>query len=73
MPRYAISDIHGCAATFRTALKTIAFSQKDELFLLGDYIDRGPDSMGVLEHIWTLQATGYEVTCLRGNHEQMLI
>lgn len=73
MSRYAISDIHGCAATFRAALKTISFSKKDELFLLGDYIDRGPDSMGVLEHIWQLQASGHEVTCLRGNHEQMLI
>lgn len=73
MPRYAISDIHGCAKTFRAALQSINFNKEDELFLLGDYIDRGPDSMGVLEHIWQLQASGHELTCLRGNHEQMLI
>ncbi|OAV46086.1 metallophosphoesterase family protein [Lewinella sp. 4G2] len=73
MPRYAISDIHGCAKTFQLALDRINLQKTDELFLLGDYIDRGPDSLGVLEIIWRLEEEGYLVTCLRGNHEQMLI
>ncbi len=73
MPRYAITDIHGCSFTFHRLLKEIGFSRQDELFLLGDYIDRGPDSKGVLQHIWKLQGEGYRVHCLRGNHEQMLI
>ena len=71
--RYAISDIHGCTKTFKFALNAIGLTKEDELFLLGDYIDRGPDSLGVLEHIWWLEENGYNVTCLRGNHEQMLL
>lgn len=73
MPRYAISDIHGCAKTFKALLEKINFTQQDKLFLLGDYIDRGPDSRGVIDHIWKLQSEGYQVHCLRGNHEQMLL
>jgi len=73
MPRYAISDIHGCAKTFKKLLKKINLTKQDELFLLGDYIDRGPDSRGVIDYIWELQKEGFQVHCLRGNHEQMLI
>lgn len=71
--RYAISDIHGCPKTFRLALERINFSHDDELFLLGDYVDRGPDSMGAIEAIWELEKAGYQMTCLRGNHEQMFL
>jgi len=73
MRRFAISDIHGCAKTFKALLQRIAFSKEDILFLLGDYIDRGPDSRGVIDHIWELQEDGFTVHCLRGNHEQMLL
>ena len=71
--RYAITDIHGCNETFRRLLADINFGPDDELFLLGDYIDRGPDSMGTLETIWKMIDQGLNVVCLRGNHEQMLI
>lgn len=71
--RYAISDIHGCANTFRRALDLIDLQPEDELFLLGDYIDRGPDSLGVLQTIWQLEADGQRVKCLMGNHEEMYI
>lgn len=73
MARYAISDIHGCAKTFEALLDRIHFSTADQLFLLGDYIDRGPDSKGVIDKIWALEKEGYETACLQGNHEQMLI
>lgn len=73
MPRYAISDIHGCLKTFKKLLDQIDFSKTDELFLLGDYIDRGPDSKGLIDHIWWLQKEGYQVHCLKGNHEQMML
>lgn len=73
MNRYAISDIHGCVKTFENLLKRLAFSKDDVLYLLGDYIDRGPDSKGVIDHIIRLKADGYQVHCLRGNHEQMLL
>jgi len=51
MKKFAISDIHGCAKTFKALLKKINFSKEDELYLLGDYIDRGPDSKGVIDYI----------------------
>lgn len=73
MKKFAISDIHGCAKTFKALLDRISFSQEDELYLLGDYVDRGPDSRGVIDHIWHLQETGHTVHCLCGNHEQMFL
>ncbi len=71
--RYTISDIHGCPKTFRLALSEINLQPTDELFLLGDYIDRGPDSLGVLEMIWDLEDSGQNLVCLRGNHEEMVL
>ncbi len=73
MKKYVISDIHGCAKTFKALLDKISLSPKDELYLLGDYIDRGPDSKGVIDYIWHLEETGHTVHCLRGNHEQMFL
>jgi len=73
MRRFAISDIHGCLKSFEALLKHIIFTKKDELYILGDYIDRGPDSKGVIDKIWSLQESGHTVHCLRGNHEQMLL
>jgi serine/threonine protein phosphatase 1 len=71
--RFAISDLHGCSRTFRALIDRIALTQADELYLLGDYIDRGPDSRGVIDTIWQLQRDGYTVRCLRGNHEELLL
>lgn len=73
MRKFAISDIHGCLKTFEALLDEIQFSTSDELYILGDYIDRGPDSKGVIDLIWKLEQEGYHVRCLRGNHEQMLL
>jgi len=69
----AISDIHGCLNTFKAILQKIDYTKKDQLFLVGDFIDRGPNSKGVIDHIWHLQNQGYTITCLKGNHEQMLL
>jgi len=73
MRKFAISDIHGCAVTFEALLEKIQFTPEDELYLLGDYIDRGPDSKGVIDDIWRLQDKGYQIQCLRGNHEQLML
>ena len=54
-------------------LDRIAFTTQDELYLLGDYVDPGPDGKGVIDRIWQLQREGYTVHCLRGNHEEMLL
>lgn len=73
MSRYAISDIHGCAQTFKQLVQQINLTKNDELFLLGDYIDRGPDSKGVIDFIWELEEQGFTVHCLSGNHERMFL
>ncbi|RMF28664.1 MAG: serine/threonine protein phosphatase [Bacteroidetes bacterium] len=59
--------------TLMALLQKIGFTRQDELFLLGDYIDRGPDSAGVLDSIFMLLDSGYRVHCLLGNHEQALL
>lgn len=71
--RYAISDIHGCCQTFKALINQLHLDKQDELYLLGDYIDRGPDSKGVIDHILHLREEGYTVHALRGNHEQLMI
>lgn len=74
MPRYAITDIHGCAATFRALLhEQLRVGPGDELYLLGDYINKGPDSRGVLDEILRLRRRGQHVVALRGNHDQQLL
>ena len=72
--RYAISDIHGCFKTFRSLVEdVISLSKFDYLFLLGDYVDRGPSSQAVLDYILDLMDQGYSIFPLRGNHEQSLL
>lgn len=71
--QFCISDIHGCCKTFQSLIDRIALTRDDHLFLLGDYINRGPNSKGVLDTIMSLQDQGYPVHVLRGNHDQMLL
>lgn len=73
MRKIAIGDIHGCNKTFQVLLNQINLTKDDELTLLGDYIDRGKDSKGVIDTILNLQLAGYNVRTLRGNHEQMML
>lgn len=74
MRQFVISDIHGCLLTFRALLEEISFSERnDELFLLGDFTDRGPDSKGVLDYVLNMKENGAQVHALRGNHDQMLL
>jgi serine/threonine protein phosphatase 1 len=71
MARYAIGDIHGCYKSFDALLERIALTRADEVYLLGDYIHRGPSSLKVIERILYLQKEGYQIKCLLGNHEEM--
>lgn len=72
---YAMSDIHGCLDAFKASLSTIDLEAEDsKLVLLGDYCDRGPDSLGVFELVMDLQKRyGDRVVALRGNHEEMFL
>lgn len=69
--RFVIPDIHGHYDTFMALLEQIALSKNDQLFLLGDYIDRGPKVKQVLNKLLSLIENGYQVYPLRGNHEDM--
>jgi serine/threonine protein phosphatase 1 len=68
----AIGDIHGCAAALAAILAAIKPAKQDTLVFLGDYVDRGPDSRGVIEQILELQDR-CRVVPLLGNHEVMLL
>lgn len=70
---FAISDIHGNLEAFKKALETIDLKHSDQLIILGDLIDRGPDSKGVLDTVLELRQEKFDVICLRGNHEDMLL
>lgn len=76
---YAIGDVHGCAALLDQLLAMIAQDdgersrQRISLILLGDLIDRGPDSRGVVERVMALMASGGDVHCLKGNHEEVFV
>ncbi|MFN8254702.1 MAG: metallophosphoesterase family protein [Bacteroidales bacterium] len=71
--RLVISDIHGCSKTFKKLVEKTGLSKTDILFLLGDYIDRGPDSCGVIDFILKLQSEGFDIRPIRGNHEQEML
>jgi serine/threonine protein phosphatase 1 len=66
-----ISDIHGELEKFNHLLEKAGFDvNKDQLILLGDYIDRGPDPKGVLNRVMELKEQGAIV--LKGNHDEMM-
>ncbi len=72
--RLAIGDIHGFARTLEVLVtEKIKLMPDDQLFLLGDYIDRGKRNAQVLDFLVELQDRGFQVYPLRGNHEQMLL
>ncbi len=71
--QYVISDIHGCIQTFKALVEKINLKKDDQLFLLGDYIDRGKDSKAVIDYILELQQNGFQVFPIMGNHEEMLL
>jgi serine/threonine protein phosphatase 1 len=71
--RLVIGDIHGCAKTLKKLVERLEFSQDDQLFFLGDYIDRGPASLETVHYVWELIEKGYAVFPLRGNHEQLML
>jgi serine/threonine protein phosphatase 1 len=70
---FVITDIHGKNELFRKSLKEIGLKKTDKLILLGDIIDRGEDSKGILDTIILLKEHKFDIICLMGNHEQMLL
>jgi serine/threonine protein phosphatase 1 len=68
----AIGDIHGCLVAFDTLLNVVAPTSNDWIITLGDYVDRGPDSRGVIDRLLELRSTGRLIP-LRGNHDVMMV
>jgi serine/threonine protein phosphatase 1 len=66
----AIGDIHGCSAALRAVLDAIAPGAEDTIVTLGDYINRGPDTRGVLDQLIDLKVRSRLVPIL-GNHDQV--
>jgi serine/threonine protein phosphatase 1 len=67
----AIGDIHGCLGPLNQLLDRVKPTKDDLVVTLGDYVDRGPDSKGVLDRLIELRSQ-LNLVCLRGNHEQMM-
>ena len=71
--RFAIGDIHGCELTFRKLLfDNLHITREDEIYLLGDLIDRGPRIRELIDSIIKLREYGYKIIAIKGNHEWML-
>lgn len=68
----AISDIHGKLYLLQELFNKLQINKQDTIIFLGDYIDRGEDSRGVINFIINLQKK-YKVITLKGNHEQFAI
>lgn len=68
----AIGDIHGCSAALEGLLSLVQPGPSDTIVTLGDYVNRGPDTRGVLDRLIALEAQGRLVPLL-GNHDQMLL
>jgi len=71
---FAIGDIHGCLDHLNRLLNKISLdASKDRLVFIGDYIDRGPHSFGVVERILEIRRVWPQTICLMGNHESMFL
>lgn len=68
----AVGDLHGCSIAFKALLQTINLQPHDTFVGLGDYVDRGPDSNGILNLLIELENQCHLVPVL-GNHDQMML
>lgn len=68
----AIGDVHGCSAALNALLEAISPRPDDVIVTLGDYVNRGPDSRGVLDRLIALERECTLVPIL-GNHDEVLL
>ena len=75
---YAIGDVHGCLTELQRLEKKILMDGLDLsgpklVVMLGDYVDRGPSSASVIEHLLKPLPADFARVCLLGNHDQMFL
>ena len=68
----AIGDIHGCRKSLESLVTLVDLQSDDRIVFLGDYVDRGPDSRGVIDFIIELSQQ-ISIITLKGNHEIMML
>lgn len=71
MRTLVIGDIHGCLRALETLVEYVAPGGGDTIVTLGDYIDRGPDSKGVIDFLTSFSGAA-DIVTLKGNHELMM-
>ncbi|HUO13205.1 MAG TPA: metallophosphoesterase family protein [Caulobacteraceae bacterium] len=72
---YAVGDVHGRLDLLELAFRSIAThagARPHRVVMLGDYVDRGPDSAGVIEFLMRGEGR-LDLVCLKGNHEDMML
>jgi serine/threonine protein phosphatase 1 len=71
---FAVGDIHGCADELARLLAALDLAAGDKVVFVGDYVDRGPDSRGVIDRLIELRdSTEVDTVFLKGNHEDMML
>lgn len=73
---FAIGDVHGMLNLLIPAVAKIEefAAEGDMIVMLGDYVDRGPDSQGVIDFLMEYQRSGkLRMVCLKGNHEDLMV
>ncbi len=76
---YAIGDVHGRLDLLKQLMETILADDRQrgqadtQIILLGDLVDRGPDSAGVIDYVMNLMNSGLRIRCLAGNHEEVML
>jgi serine/threonine protein phosphatase 1 len=71
---FIVGDIHGCLDMLKRLIDKIEWNPaNDRLIFIGDYIDRGENSKGVVDFLLKLKKDSSLIQCLIGNHEQMFL
>ncbi len=70
---FSIGDIHGQRPMLDLMIDRVPFQKDDEIVFIGDFIDRGPDSRGVVDAVLEFRLKFSNTTCLRGNHEDIFL
>jgi serine/threonine protein phosphatase 1 len=69
----AVGDIHGCLDHLECLMAKVNPTPGDRFVFLGDYVDRGPDSRGVIDYLIRFGRDFPETVFLKGNHEEMFL